>query len=237
MARPHQSPPECRYICPCCGYRTLREPAGSYDICEVCYWDADRDEDPWQDSGPNHMSLNEGRLHFVTHGAKSPHIAEYVRAPEPKDIPVRSAPKPRLEERARDRLMESHRETRQYWVEWRRKHRHGSQMLDARRAWLASRYQYLYEPWLSIFEYHDPLEIGGGDHGLAYDTQIQWLIPFLDRVTSPVALCHAIHKELSRWFQGDVVGPDGRLENLARDAWDCLVAQRAHDGNASSQPS
>jgi len=31
-----------RYPCPCCGYRTLiSPPPGTYDICEVCFWEDD----------------------------------------------------------------------------------------------------------------------------------------------------------------------------------------------------
>ncbi|NIP43329.1 MAG: hypothetical protein GWN61_14025, partial [candidate division Zixibacteria bacterium] len=29
------------YTCPCCGYRTLDDPPGSYDICGICFWEDD----------------------------------------------------------------------------------------------------------------------------------------------------------------------------------------------------
>jgi hypothetical protein len=32
------------YICPCCGYRTLLE-RGAYDICQVCFWEDDGQDD------------------------------------------------------------------------------------------------------------------------------------------------------------------------------------------------
>lgn len=30
-----------KYTCPCCGYRTLEEPPGTFDICEICFWEDD----------------------------------------------------------------------------------------------------------------------------------------------------------------------------------------------------
>lgn len=29
------------YTCPCCGFYTLNEPAGSYAICNICGWEDD----------------------------------------------------------------------------------------------------------------------------------------------------------------------------------------------------
>src|SRR3712207_8061939 len=50
-----------RVPCPCCGYRTLREPEyGSYDICPVCFWEDDSVQfsDPDYRGGANHESLD-----------------------------------------------------------------------------------------------------------------------------------------------------------------------------------
>jgi hypothetical protein len=33
-----------RFICPCCGYPTIDEKA-SYDICILCYWEDDGQDD------------------------------------------------------------------------------------------------------------------------------------------------------------------------------------------------
>lgn len=31
-----------KYACPCCGYKTLDcEPPGTYDICDICFWEDD----------------------------------------------------------------------------------------------------------------------------------------------------------------------------------------------------
>ncbi|MFD1888237.1 CPCC family cysteine-rich protein [Paenibacillus wenxiniae] len=56
-----------RYTCPCCGYLTLDE-RGAYDICYLCDWQDDRQDDPDADQvrgGPNgHYSLTEARANF-----------------------------------------------------------------------------------------------------------------------------------------------------------------------------
>jgi len=51
--------------CPGCGFPTLSE-RGSYEICQVCNWEDDNQDDPHADEiwgGPNHeLSLTENRL-------------------------------------------------------------------------------------------------------------------------------------------------------------------------------
>ncbi len=53
------------YTCPGCGYPTLSE-RGGYEICEVCNWEDDNQDDPKADEiwgGPNYeLSLTENRL-------------------------------------------------------------------------------------------------------------------------------------------------------------------------------
>jgi hypothetical protein len=51
--------------CPVCGYLTLDE-RDAFDICGICFWEDDGIDDfeENQDSGPNHMTLKEGRLIF-----------------------------------------------------------------------------------------------------------------------------------------------------------------------------
>ena len=62
--------PGLRYPCPCCGYLTLPE-RGGYDICELCNWEDDGQDDPhahevW--GGPNGAySLSEARANFRQH--------------------------------------------------------------------------------------------------------------------------------------------------------------------------
>lgn len=48
-------------ICPCCGYRTIKERC-SYEICPVCYWEDDGSDDVNRYSSPNDMSIHDYRL-------------------------------------------------------------------------------------------------------------------------------------------------------------------------------
>jgi len=62
--------PTPREICPCCDYVTLPE-RGNYLICPICFWEdegGDIDE-PELHSGPNHMTLRQGRTNFQKYGA------------------------------------------------------------------------------------------------------------------------------------------------------------------------
>ena len=54
-----------KHTCPCCGYPTL-EQRGAYEICTICWWEDDgTDEaDLGRVSGPNHITLAEGRRNF-----------------------------------------------------------------------------------------------------------------------------------------------------------------------------
>jgi hypothetical protein len=55
------------FTCPGCGYPTLTE-RGSYDICDVCNWEDDNQEDNEADKvwgGPNgNLSLTENRINI-----------------------------------------------------------------------------------------------------------------------------------------------------------------------------
>jgi len=58
--------------CPCCFYLTLTE-RGGYEICEVCWWEDDGQDDETADEawgGPNSdLSLTQGRYNFARIGA------------------------------------------------------------------------------------------------------------------------------------------------------------------------
>jgi len=56
--------------CPCCDYFTLEE-RGGYEICPICFWEDDGIDLVEVDeySGPNHMTLREGRLNYEKYGA------------------------------------------------------------------------------------------------------------------------------------------------------------------------
>ena len=52
--------------CPCCSFRTLKERG---HICPLCLWD-DCGDDLNKYSGPNHMTLLEGRTRFANHNGR-----------------------------------------------------------------------------------------------------------------------------------------------------------------------
>ena len=54
--------------CPCCGYRTLDKKC-DWDICNVCFWEDDCTTDLDKVSGPNHITLREGKENFLKIGA------------------------------------------------------------------------------------------------------------------------------------------------------------------------
>ena len=61
------------YACPCCGYLTLPK-LGDDEICPVCFWHDDGQDDPRADEvwgGPNYsLSLTQARANFARIGAR-----------------------------------------------------------------------------------------------------------------------------------------------------------------------
>ena len=80
-----------KFTCPCCGYKTFSQtPNGSYDICEVCFWEDDgiQLEDPDYEGGANRVSLRQGQKNFLKFGACEETMIPNVRpatVDEPKD--------------------------------------------------------------------------------------------------------------------------------------------------------
>jgi hypothetical protein len=78
-----------KYCCPCCGYRTLTE-RGGYDICRVCFWEDDGQDDHDDDlirGGPNYgLSLTQARLNFSSIGACEERFPKNVRKPNESEI-------------------------------------------------------------------------------------------------------------------------------------------------------
>ncbi len=63
-------PAHVRYTCPCCGYPTL-EGRGNFEVCELCNWEDDGQDDPHADKtgGPNQKySLTLARNNFLQYG-------------------------------------------------------------------------------------------------------------------------------------------------------------------------
>lgn len=76
------------FACPCCGYKTLAEkPPGTYDICEICFWEDDgiQFDDPDYSGGANKVSLREAQLNFKRIGACEERCTQFVRKPNEFD--------------------------------------------------------------------------------------------------------------------------------------------------------
>jgi hypothetical protein len=77
-----------RFPCPCCGYCTLsREAPGTFEICEVCYWQDDPIQFERRDyrGGANQVSLNEARDNFAAFGATDDASRPHVRPPRDEE--------------------------------------------------------------------------------------------------------------------------------------------------------
>jgi Cysteine-rich CPCC len=87
VTRPARGRP---YRCPCCGFLTLDE-RGTYDICAVCFWEDDGQDDgdaAVVRGGPNgNLSLAQARRNFVAFGANREQDLPHVRAPHPHEHP------------------------------------------------------------------------------------------------------------------------------------------------------
>jgi hypothetical protein len=75
-----------RYACPCCGHRTLSQPR-SFDICPVCFWEADplQNAEPDYAGGANRLSLRQAQQNYATFGANETLALRYVRPPTPEE--------------------------------------------------------------------------------------------------------------------------------------------------------
>ncbi len=80
------------YACPCCGYITLSE-RGGYEICPVCFWEDDGQDDKDADrvrGGPNQrLSLTEARNNFAAFGACDERCRQFVRPATDDEHPLR----------------------------------------------------------------------------------------------------------------------------------------------------
>ena len=78
------------YLCPCCGCRTIDERSMS-DICPVCYWEDDGQDDHDGDvirGGPNGaLSLSAARANYLRFGACEMRMVEHVRPPRAEELP------------------------------------------------------------------------------------------------------------------------------------------------------
>jgi hypothetical protein len=76
------------FPCPCCGYEVLEEPADSYEICPICFWEDDRVQLAFPDlaGGANGCSLIEGQSNFASFGACEMRVQPHVRGPQESDV-------------------------------------------------------------------------------------------------------------------------------------------------------
>lgn len=73
-----------KYKCPCCGYYTFdNQSDGSYNICEVCFWEDDpiQLEAPTYEGGANKVSLTKAKKNYIEFGACKREMIPYVRKP------------------------------------------------------------------------------------------------------------------------------------------------------------
>ena len=87
-ARPLNTGP---FACPCCGYTTLPVRGGD-EICQVCFWEDDGQDDIDEDDvrgGPNHLlSLTQARENYRTLGACDERWLQQVRPPMDSERPT-----------------------------------------------------------------------------------------------------------------------------------------------------
>lgn len=87
VVRPEAGGP---HACPCCGCLTLSH-RGADDICPVCFWEDDGQDDHDADDvrgGPNYgLSLTVARLNYRRIGAVDERVLAHVRSPLPQEIP------------------------------------------------------------------------------------------------------------------------------------------------------
>lgn len=77
-----------KYKCPCCGYFTLENEPGHFDICPVCFWEDDNIQaaDPDYAGGANKISLNNARENFKKFGAAEKQCLDLVRPPTTEEM-------------------------------------------------------------------------------------------------------------------------------------------------------
>jgi hypothetical protein len=75
--------------CPCCGHKTIDERC-HYEICEVCFWEDDGQDDHDADEvrgGPNaDLSLAQGRRNYQEFGASDRRRLQHVRKPKTDEL-------------------------------------------------------------------------------------------------------------------------------------------------------
>ena len=80
------------YACPCCGYHTLIETAGGFEICGVCNWEEDTNfAKPWDTSlwgsANGSIPIEDAWANFESFGACDKPENDRTRAPQIDELP------------------------------------------------------------------------------------------------------------------------------------------------------
>lgn len=78
-----------KYKCPCCGYYTFElKPDNTFEICPVCFWEADGVQlsKPYSNNGANRVSLLEAKRNFRQFGVIELRFMKYVRKPQEDEL-------------------------------------------------------------------------------------------------------------------------------------------------------
>jgi len=82
---PVAPPPGGWLPCPCCGHQTFGE-QGTYEICDVCYWEDDLGQLRWPWSfGANAVCLVDAQRNYQRFGAMEERFLKHVRPPTPDE--------------------------------------------------------------------------------------------------------------------------------------------------------
>jgi len=75
-----------KFTCPCCGYKVFTQEPGSFEICEICYWEDEAKLLRYpKEKGSNDLSLIESQLNFEKHQVSEPSLKCLVRSPNEND--------------------------------------------------------------------------------------------------------------------------------------------------------
>jgi hypothetical protein len=224
-----------KYACPCCGYFTLDRPLDRYEICPLCWWEADAEQsrNPLCEEGPNLLSLEQARQRFLRQGVTDDKFTPQSGPPDARFYPPPPPIKGNLDlEDVRDRVRNLQEDER--WRESLHDARGNHQRKtpetlerfrreQGRRAPFRLHYGNLYDELRVLFSYHDPIQIDT-DPTLRpaytiYDSQVEGIFPQVIEQSSAHGVTEIVRRELARWFQPPVVPPEDRLLALAQDIW------------------
>ena len=76
-----------KYTCPCCGYLIFRQPPGSDQICQICFWEDSISELRFpRNTGANHVNLIEAQKNYAEFGVSELRVLSFVRLPKESEV-------------------------------------------------------------------------------------------------------------------------------------------------------